>query len=70
MQAFVAHGASPDLLAAVIENGTRANQRVITGTLATLAEKARAAEMRGPTIIIVGGVVSLRDKLDWRTAHN
>jgi uroporphyrin-III C-methyltransferase/precorrin-2 dehydrogenase/sirohydrochlorin ferrochelatase len=70
MQAFVTHGAAPDLPAAVIENGTRANQRVITGTLATLAEKARAAEMRGPTIIIVGGVVSLRDKLDWRMTQN
>ena len=35
-------------------------------TLATLAERARAASLRGPTIIIVGSVVTLREKLNWR----
>ena len=52
--------------AAVIENGARARQRVVTGTLATLAESAREAGLKGPTIIIVGSVVSLREKLAWR----
>ncbi len=65
MEAFVARGASPDLPAAIVDNGTRANQRVVVGTLATLAAKARAAQLRGPTIVIVGSVVSLREKLDW-----
>jgi uroporphyrin-III C-methyltransferase/precorrin-2 dehydrogenase/sirohydrochlorin ferrochelatase len=51
--------------AAVIENGARARQRVVTGTLATLADEARAAGLHGPTIIIVGSVVTLRDKLAW-----
>ena len=37
-----------------------------SATLATLAAKARAAELGGPSIIIVGTVVSLRDRLDWR----
>ena len=41
------------------------NQRVVVATLGTLAAKARAAELRGPSIIIIGTVVSLRDKLDW-----
>ena len=36
-QAFVAHGADPDLPAAVVDNGARANQRVVTGTLRTIA---------------------------------
>jgi uroporphyrin-III C-methyltransferase / precorrin-2 dehydrogenase / sirohydrochlorin ferrochelatase len=62
---FVARGASADLPAAVVDNATRANQRVIVGTLGTLAAKARAAELRGPSIIIVGTVVTLRDRLDW-----
>ena len=35
-----------------------------TLTVRTLAEKARAADLRGPTIVIVGSVVSLRDKLE------
>jgi uroporphyrin-III C-methyltransferase / precorrin-2 dehydrogenase / sirohydrochlorin ferrochelatase len=65
-QEFVARGASADLPAAIVDNATRANQRVIVGTLGTLAAKARAAELSGPSIIIVGTVVTLRGKLDWR----
>ena len=38
------------------------------GALATLAAKAHAAELSGPAIIVVGKVVTLRDKLDWRPA--
>jgi uroporphyrin-III C-methyltransferase/precorrin-2 dehydrogenase/sirohydrochlorin ferrochelatase len=65
---FVARGADRDLPAAIIDNATRPNQRVVVGTLGTLAEKARAAELGGPSIIIVGTVVTLRDALDWRPA--
>jgi uroporphyrin-III C-methyltransferase / precorrin-2 dehydrogenase / sirohydrochlorin ferrochelatase len=62
---FVARGASADLPAAIVDNATRLNQKVVVGTLATLGAKARAAELRGPSIVIVGTVVALRDKLDW-----
>ena len=54
--------------AAIIDNATRPNQRVVVGTLGTLAAKARAAELSGPSIIIVGTVVTLRNTLDWRPA--
>ncbi len=64
-RAFVERGADPDLPAAVIDNGARPNQRVVTGTLRTIAADARAAGLRGPTIIIVGTVVTLRNKLNW-----
>ena len=64
-RAFVERGADPDLPAAVIDNGARPNQRVVTGVLRTIAADARAAGLRGPTIIIVGTVVGLRDKLNW-----
>jgi uroporphyrin-III C-methyltransferase/precorrin-2 dehydrogenase/sirohydrochlorin ferrochelatase len=63
---FVAHGASPNLPAAIVDSATRANQRVVVGALGTLAEQARAADLRGPSIMIVGTVVTLRDRLDWR----
>jgi uroporphyrin-III C-methyltransferase/precorrin-2 dehydrogenase/sirohydrochlorin ferrochelatase len=62
---FMARGASPDLPAAIVDNATRINQRVVVGTLRTLASKARAAELPGPSVLIVGTVVGLRDKLDW-----
>jgi uroporphyrin-III C-methyltransferase/precorrin-2 dehydrogenase/sirohydrochlorin ferrochelatase len=63
---FVARGADADLPAAIVDNATRVGQRVVVGTLGTLAAKARAAELSGPAIIIIGTVVTLRDKLDWR----
>jgi uroporphyrin-III C-methyltransferase/precorrin-2 dehydrogenase/sirohydrochlorin ferrochelatase len=63
---FVARGAKADLPAAIVDNATRPNQRVVVGTLGTLAAKAQAAELSGPAIIIVGTVVTLRDTLDWR----
>jgi len=62
---FIGHGADPDTPAAVIENGTRAGQRVITGTLESLSEQTREAGIKSPALIIIGSVVTLRDKLSW-----
>ena len=64
-QGFIEHGAAPATPAAVIENGTRRQQRVVTATLETLAEAVSEAELQGPALIIVGGVVSLRNQLSW-----
>jgi len=64
-EGFLANGADPATLAAVIENGTRAGQRVITGTLESLANKTATAGIKSPALIIIGSVVSLRDKLSW-----
>jgi len=62
---FLSHGADSTIPVAVIENGTRDNQRVITGTLATISDQASAAEIKSPALIIIGSVVTLRDKLSW-----
>ena len=64
-EGFVAHGADPQTPAAIIENGTREGQRVITGTLASLPGKAAATGIKSPALIIIGSVVTLRDKLSW-----
>jgi uroporphyrin-III C-methyltransferase/precorrin-2 dehydrogenase/sirohydrochlorin ferrochelatase len=63
MQEFVAHGGDPKLPAAIVDNGTRPNQRVVTGTAETIAEAAGKANLHGPAIVILGTVVSLRGKL-------
>jgi uroporphyrin-III C-methyltransferase/precorrin-2 dehydrogenase/sirohydrochlorin ferrochelatase len=63
--ALIAHGSSPDLPIAIVQQGTTLNQRVITGTLTTLPEKVLAEEIKAPTLIIIGTVVSLHDKLNW-----
>ena len=62
---FLSHGADPATPAAIIENGTRAGQRVITGNLESLQEKALEAGIKSPALIIVGSVVTLRGKLSW-----
>jgi len=57
------HGMSAATPVALVENGTSVQQKVITGELATLA--ALAQQVASPSLIIVGSVVALRDKLKW-----
>jgi len=64
-EGFLGHGADPATPAAVIENGTRRGQRVIAGTLESLPGKSLEAKITSPALIIVGSVVTLRDKLSW-----
>jgi uroporphyrin-III C-methyltransferase/precorrin-2 dehydrogenase/sirohydrochlorin ferrochelatase len=64
-EGFVTHGADPATPAAIVENGTREGQRVITGTLASLPGKTAKAGIKSPALIIVGSVVMLKDKLSW-----
>lgn len=64
-QQLIAHGVSPDMPAAVIQQGTTQRQRVVTATLSDLAEKVTAAEIKAPCLTIIGEVVQLREKLNW-----
>jgi len=50
---------------ALIRWGTRAEQHTIIGTLADIVKKAEAARLEPPTVIVVGEVVRLREKLNW-----
>ena len=59
------HGLDPATPAALVEQGTTERQRVIEGTLATLADRVDGAGVEPPTLVIVGDVVRLRGKLDW-----
>ena len=62
---LVAHGLADSTPAAIVQQGTTQNQRVVCGTLATLPKIAEAEKLQAPTLIIVGGVVTLREKLSW-----
>jgi len=62
---LIEHGLPADTPIAIVQQGTTRNQRVLTGTLADLPQKQEAAQLQAPTLIIVGGVVSLRKKLSW-----
>jgi len=58
-------GMAPDRPAAIIEWGTTARQRTVTGTLQTLAPLAQQAQIKPPSLVVVGEVVTLREKLAW-----
>ncbi|MBS7660517.1 uroporphyrinogen-III C-methyltransferase [Pseudomonas lalucatii] len=62
---LIAHGRAADTPAALVQQGTTSNQRVFTGTLANLADLVGDHEVHAPTLVIVGEVVQLRDKLAW-----
>jgi uroporphyrin-III C-methyltransferase/precorrin-2 dehydrogenase/sirohydrochlorin ferrochelatase len=63
--AMIKHGASPRLPAALVERGTTDRQRVICGDLETLPRIVKESKIKAPTLIIVGNVVKLRQKLSW-----
>jgi uroporphyrinogen III methyltransferase/synthase len=50
---------------ALIQWGTRTDQRVVTGTLKDIITRVRTAKLGPPAIIVVGDVVKLREKLNW-----
>jgi uroporphyrin-III C-methyltransferase/precorrin-2 dehydrogenase/sirohydrochlorin ferrochelatase len=62
---LVAHGAAATLPAAIIAQGTLQDQRVITGTLATIADVTVASNVQSPALLVVGEVVSLQRQLAW-----
>jgi len=64
-QQLVAHGMPASTPAALVQQGTTRHQRVFTGTLSTLTEIVERSKVKAPTLIIVGDVVKLRDKLKW-----
>ncbi len=62
---LVTHGRSPETPIALIQWGTRTDQRVVTGTLKDIVPKVKQAKLGPPAIIVVGDVVRLREKLNW-----
>jgi uroporphyrin-III C-methyltransferase/precorrin-2 dehydrogenase/sirohydrochlorin ferrochelatase len=62
---LVAHGAPASLPAAVIAQGTLQTQRVLTGTLGTIAAVAAGSDLESPALLIAGEVVSLHHQLAW-----
>ena len=63
---LVAAGRPASEPVAVVERGTLPDQRTVTGTLATIAERAREEQVRAPSITVVGPVAKLAEQLDWR----
>ncbi|MDQ4076383.1 MAG: uroporphyrinogen-III C-methyltransferase [Chloroflexota bacterium] len=62
-ETLIAHGRDPDTPAAIIEQGTLPDERVISGTLSTLAVRAALSGISSPATIVIGEVVRLREAL-------
>lgn len=62
---LISHGRAASTPAALVQQGTTRNQRVFTGTLADLPDLVGRHEVHAPTLVIVGEVVQLREKLAW-----
>ena len=66
---LVEHGLPASTPAALVEKATLREQRVVEGTLGSLAEKSLLAGVRPPALLIVGEVVRLRSRLSWFQAR-
>ena len=62
---LIAHGRDPETPAALIEKGTTPDQQVIVGTISSLPELIKQQKVEAPTLLIIGGVVSLHKELNW-----
>jgi len=67
---MVAHGLPASTPVALVEQGTTPQQRVLIATLDTLLEVIKNEDIKPPTLIIVGEVVTLHDKLKWVEEHH
>jgi uroporphyrin-III C-methyltransferase / precorrin-2 dehydrogenase / sirohydrochlorin ferrochelatase len=62
---LIAHGRGADTPVALIQQGTTRHQQVFTGTLGSLPALLASQAVQAPTLVIVGEVVQLREKLAW-----
>lgn len=60
---LLVHGKDAQTPIALIENGTTASQRTVTGTLENIDKLAAAMKINNPALIIVGEVVKVREQL-------
>jgi uroporphyrinogen III methyltransferase/synthase len=66
-ESLIAAGRSAQEPAAVVERGTLPGQRTVRATLETIAREASEAEIKPPSITVVGPVAELAGTLEWRT---
>jgi uroporphyrin-III C-methyltransferase/precorrin-2 dehydrogenase/sirohydrochlorin ferrochelatase len=62
---LVAAGMSAEMPAALVQQGTTGGQVVVSGGITELPRLAAERQVRAPTLVIVGEVVRLRERLAW-----
>ncbi len=69
-ESLIHHGHAAHTPAALVQQGTQPQQRVLSSTLEGLPALVAQNNVTAPTLLIIGGVVSLRDKLAWFNPEN
>ena len=64
-EALRSHGLSADTPAALIQWGTRPDQKVVEGTLGTVLDQGQKAGLEPPMVAVIGPVVKLRERVRW-----
>lgn len=64
-EALMSFGKPAQTKVAVVENATRPQQRVVEGTLRTIAKKIASQKIKSPALTVIGQVTELRSKLQW-----
>jgi uroporphyrinogen III methyltransferase/synthase len=67
VEALLSAGRAPTTPVALVQAGTTAAQRTVTGTLADIVARAQRAALEPPVTIVIGDVVSLGSRLSWFT---
>jgi uroporphyrinogen III methyltransferase/synthase len=62
---LIDHGLSPETPSCIISHGTLGSQRIVSGTVETLASQAKKEGISAPSLIMIGHCVELRDELKW-----
>ena len=62
---LIENGRPPRTPVAVIRNGTRPEQVTVSGTLSNIVERVKQKKLGPPSVIVVGKVAGLRDRLRW-----
>ncbi|MBI2328350.1 MAG: uroporphyrinogen-III C-methyltransferase [Chloroflexi bacterium] len=60
-----AHGRPADTPVAVIQDGTKVEQKTVVGSLTDIVARVKKHRLSSPVVIVVGEVVKLREKLGW-----
>ena len=64
-QKLMEHGMDKDMPIAIIEKGTMPEQKVYISSLTKLPDLLATEDIHAPTLMIVGEVVKLNEKLNW-----
>ena len=65
-QELIKHGMDANTAIALIEKGTQPEQKVYTSTLSGISNVIASNKISAPTLTIIGNVVKLHDRLNWK----